>query len=168
MNKNGLIFISMERSILKIESRKLGKRGQLPDKYTCHASNVNLPLKIENIPPATKSIAVVMESFDRDGVSRTHWIAYNIPITGSIRENELRGDTGLNDFGGKGYWGPGSISKSLECTFRVYALDRFLNFSNKKVCKFDLEGGIRYYGLGHGKLVCNYAKNRVLKNLQRV
>lgn len=149
----------MGRAILKITSRKLGKGRQLPEKYFCHGSNVNIPIDIENIPSATKSLAVVMESSDSDGIRRTHWIQWNIPVTERIRENELRGEIGLNDFGSKGYMGPELNAKPLECTFRIYALDRFLEFSNSKASKFDLEGSVLYYGVGHGKLICSSGIN---------
>ena len=150
----------MGRTILKIKSRKLGKGGHLPKKYSRHGINVNLPIDIENIPEATKSLAVVMESCDSDGILKTHWFQWNIPVTEQIREKEMRGETGLNDFGHKGYIGPGIHATLMECTFRIYALDRFLEFSNAKVSKSDLEGSVLYYGVGHGKLICSSGKTK--------
>lgn len=158
----------MGRTILKITSRKLGKGGRLPEKYSRHGSSVNIPIDIENIPEATKSLAVVMESFDSDGKLRTHWFQWNIPVTEQIREKELRGESGLNDFGRKGYIGPGINATPVECTFRIYAFDRFLEFSNAKVSKSDLEGSVLYYGVGHGKLICSSGITKGSSNPQSV
>lgn len=150
----------MGRTILKITSGKLEKGGQIPEKYSRQGSNVNMPIDIENIPEKTKSLAVVMESCDNEGKLKTHWVQWNIPVSEQIREKELRGETGLNDFGGHGYMGPGS-NTPVECTIRIYALDRFLEFSNSKISKFDLAGRVRYYGVGHGKLICSSGKDEV-------
>lgn len=158
----------MGRIILKITSRKLGKGGQIPEKYSRRGRNINMPIDIENIPEATKSLAVVMESSDSDGILRTHWVHWNIPVTEQIREEELRGETGLNYFGGSGYMGPEFNSTPVECTFRIYALDRFLEFSNAKVSKSDLEGSVLYYGVGHGKLICSSGITKGSSNRQSV
>lgn len=135
----------------------------LPEKYSCHGVNINPPLKIENIPDEAKSLALVMESCDENLTLLTHWVVWNIPVTGRILENEQRGECGINDFGGLGYCGPCSIETPLKCTFRIYAFDRFLNFPFSPVTKFDLYSSIIYYGVGHGQVHCPYSRKKELK-----
>lgn len=156
----------MARAILKLTCSEMGEGGQLSEKYTFPGCSVNPPLEIENIPAAAKSLAVIMESFTGSGIVHTHWVAWNIPVTNRIRENELRGDSALNDFGKTGYWRQGSSEEILGVNIRVYALDRFLDFPGSKVSKFDLENEIRYFGLGHGKLVCSLEGKEISRILQ--
>jgi Raf kinase inhibitor-like YbhB/YbcL family protein len=148
----------MKREILKVSIEKSGEDGLLPGKYSCHGANINPPLSISNIPENTKSLALIMETCDLNSNVLTHWVLWNVPATGKILENEQRGESGVNDFGGVGYCGPCSLDIPLKCTFKIYAFDRFLNFDYPAVTKFDLYASVIYYGLGYGELVLHYSK----------
>mgnify|MGYP005758331761 CR=1 FL=1 len=142
----------MSRIPLKIGVRKVVHPHLLFERDSCYGNKVNPPFSIGNIPVEGKSIALIMESSDQQGINRTHWIAWNIPATGLILENESRGDAGINDFGTQGYLGPSLINFPNSCTFRFFVLDRFLSFPKPSmVSKFDLYAHIINYGLGHGK-----------------
>lgn len=141
---------------MKITCSEMSQDGYLPARYCALEGNINPTIYIKNLPAKTVSLAVVMESFDTDGHSQIHWVAYNIPATNQIHENENRGETGKNDFGAKGYWGPTS-DELVKCSIRVYAMDRFFDFPSSVVSKFDVEGKVRFYGLGYGKIICNSA-----------
>jgi Raf kinase inhibitor-like YbhB/YbcL family protein len=155
----------MKRQIIPVWLEKLEFDGILPERYSCHGGNINPPLLIQNVPDGTKSLALIMDSCDEKSTSQTHWVVWNLPATCKIFENEQRGEFGINDFGSKGYYGPCAIASPLKCTFRIYAFDRFLNFSFSPVTKFDLYASVIYFGLGHGLVSCNYFKKHTKKPL---
>ena len=49
---------------LKLISTVFSHNGHIPPKYTCEGDNVNPPLKVENIPDGTKTLALIVEDPD--------------------------------------------------------------------------------------------------------
>ena len=50
--------------ILKISSSVFENNKSIPKKYTCDGTNVNPPLKIENIPRDAKSLALILDDVE--------------------------------------------------------------------------------------------------------
>jgi len=140
----------MRKNTLLITSNRIGPNSSLPIDYSYDGKNVNPPLLIKNLPRNTKSIAIIMK--DTEIESRIHWVAYNIPAIGFVKENEKQCELGFNGFKSKGYSGPKPNGKVHTYVFRVYALDDYLYFPRHCVSPLDVEEGIRYHLLGYGEL----------------
>ena len=78
----------MRKAALNIFSEKFARGGQIPDKYTCDGKNVNPPLDIENLPPNAKSLVVMLEDKNIEGIGAMLWLQYNIPVKNWINEDE--------------------------------------------------------------------------------
>jgi Raf kinase inhibitor-like YbhB/YbcL family protein len=126
---------------LKISSPAFENGGEIPKKYTCDGANVNPPLKVENVPPNTKSLALVFDDIDAPRGTYVHWILWNIdPGVKELKENSVpeRAVQGVNDFEKRHYGGPCPPGRAHKYIFRIYALDTLLNL-NPNGTKKDLE-----------------------------
>ncbi|GAB3652112.1 YbhB/YbcL family Raf kinase inhibitor-like protein [Echinicola sediminis] len=140
----------MRKNTLIISSTKIGPDKFIPADYTYDGKNVNPPLQIKNIPTKAKSLVVIMKDIEME--ESIHWLAYNIPATGLVRENETKCETGLNGFNIKEYSGPNPHGRLHKYVFKVYALDDYLYFHHQNVGLLDIEEGIRYHLVGYGEL----------------
>lgn len=104
----------------------------LPIKFTCRGENVCPKLIINGIPPASKSLCIIMHDPDAVGGDFTHWLVWNLPtaIT-AIERNTLpiSAVEGKNDFGKNEYGGPCPPpgSGTHHYVFELYALDSELD-----------------------------------------
>jgi Raf kinase inhibitor-like YbhB/YbcL family protein len=105
----------------------------IPTKYTCDGNDISPALRWSDIPPSTKSFALICEDPDAPSGTFTHWVLYNLPPTavelpeGVSAEARLANGAiqGLNDFKRIGYGGPcpPPNDRSHRYFFRLYALD---------------------------------------------
>ncbi len=117
---------------LTISSPDFQNNGNIPSKYTCDGANVNPPLRIDNVPAGTKSLALIVDDPDAPRGMWVHWVVWNIdPKTGEIKENSVPKGAmqGINDFEQHNYGGPCPPSGTHRYFFKLYALDGILNFS---------------------------------------
>jgi Raf kinase inhibitor-like YbhB/YbcL family protein len=114
-------------ALLEISSPAFSEEALIPAKYTCEGINVNPPIQIEKIPPNTKSLAIIVDDPDAPVNTWIHWLAWDIPVTGLIKENKSVGTEGMNDFQHCGYEGPCPFSGIHKYHFKVYALDTVLS-----------------------------------------
>jgi Raf kinase inhibitor-like YbhB/YbcL family protein len=115
----------------------------IPTKYTCDGDNLSPDLRWSDIPPNTKSLALICEDPDAPSGTFTHWILFDIPPTvtelpeGVSAADRLANGAvqGQNDFKRIGYGGPCPPPNDSEHRyhFRIYALDTELQ----------LQGGAR-------------------------
>lgn len=118
---------------MKIRSIAFEENGQIPEKYTCDGEDINPPLKFEDIPEDTASLALIVS--DPDAVSKTpfyHWVLFNIDVdTQSIGEDSVpeAAVVGTNDFGNTEYGGPCPPSGTHRYIFTLYALDGSLSLN---------------------------------------
>ena len=108
---------------LKLISTVFSHNGHIPPLYTCEGKNINPPLKVENIPEGTKTLALIVEDPDAPRGTFDHWIMWNISPNEAIAENSNPGISGTNSFGKTGYGGPCPPSGEHRYFFRVFALD---------------------------------------------
>lgn len=125
------------RSSLKVTSSAFPEGGKIPKKYTCDDSNVNPPMRIENLPQSARSVALIVDDPDAPGRTWTHWLVWNIdPRAPEIREKSVPPNAvqGTNDFGSASYGGPCPPSGTHRYYFKAYALDTTLSLpsSTKK------------------------------------
>ncbi len=141
----------------------------IPEKYTCDSVDVSLPLKIEQLPNNTISLAIIMYDPDAPGSTFYHWFLYDIKVqegTVSIFIPEgipkqtitKYGFQGVNDFNKIGYNGPcppkGSKHRYI---FLVLALDTFLGLS-PGANKEEILDAMKNHVIGFGYLIGTYQR----------
>jgi len=95
----------------------------IPARYACDGEDANPPLIIDDSPPGTQSLAVIVEGPDAVKGVWVHWVVYDITPRARIEENSVPGKTAQNDFGRTEYGGPCPPSGTHRYYFRLYALD---------------------------------------------
>lgn len=117
---------------MTISSPSFNNSAKIPPKFTCDGGNINPELIIQNVPPQTKSLALIMDDPDAvGGKTFTHWLVWNIdPKTEKIKQESVPpGATeGLNDRQKVGYTGPcPPDGKPHRYFFKLYALDSMID-----------------------------------------
>jgi Raf kinase inhibitor-like YbhB/YbcL family protein len=150
------------RSSLKVTSSAFPEGGKIPKKYTCDDSNVNPPMRIENLPQSARSVALIVDDPDAPGRTWTHWLVWNIdPRAPEIREKSVPPNAvqGTSDFGSASYGGPCPPSGTHRYYFKAYALDTTLSLpsSTKKAA---LEKAMAGHIVAEGSLMGTYSRGR--------
>lgn len=114
--------------------------GSIPTRYTCDGDNVSPPLRWNNLPDGTRSLALVVDDPDAPRKTFVHWVLFNLPPDRDVLPEDLSVEAhfddadqppieGANDFGDRGYGGPcpPPSHDAHHYTFRLYALDTRLN-----------------------------------------
>lgn len=138
--------------------------GKIPQKYTCQGADTNPPLRIENVPVDSKSLALIMDDPDvpphiRKDRMWIHWVIYNIdPQTEFIEEGV--GDIatqGQNTSGQNHYEGPCPPDREHRYFFKIYALDALLNLS-EGATKEELLKAMQGHIIAQAELIGRYEK----------
>lgn len=127
--------------------------------------DISPPLAWSNVPEATKSLVVIVDDPDAPGKTWVHWVAYDIPshidsIAAAMPRNEtlnVGGTQGRNDFEKNGYGGPCPPNGTHRYFFKVYALDKELNFPAGKT-KPKVEKAMDGHILAYGELMGTYRR----------
>ncbi|RJQ19964.1 YbhB/YbcL family Raf kinase inhibitor-like protein [Candidatus Woesearchaeota archaeon] len=107
----------------------------IPATHTCDGANTIPPLLISDVPPGTKTLALIMDDPDiPDFVKQKmgidifdHWILFNIPPgTKTLGPGNTPGTHGKNSPGKNEYTGPCPPDRKHRYFFKLYALDRSL------------------------------------------
>lgn len=124
-------------SVLGISTSAWQDGDAIPMQYSCDGSGVSPPLALENVPPDTRSLALIMNDPDAPSGNFVHWVVFNLdPSRRDISEGLGRsgaetvseGLQGLNDFRQLGYSGPCPPQGTVHTyVLTVYALDRTLD-----------------------------------------
>ena len=144
----------------KVSSPAFESNWTIPKKYGCTGDNVNPPLKVENIPPGTKSLALIFDYLDAPRGTYIHWILWNIDArVKEIRENSVpeAAVQGMNDFKRQNYGGPCPPTRPHRYVFKAYALDTLLSL-NPNSTKADLEKAMEGHILSQAHLKGTYKK----------
>jgi Raf kinase inhibitor-like YbhB/YbcL family protein len=145
---------------LKISSTAFENNGSIPGKYTCDGANVSPPLRIQNVPAGTKSLALIVDDPDAPGGMWVHWVVWNIdPGKGELEESEVPAGSvqGINDFETYNYGGPCPPSGTHRYFFKLYALDTTLSFSADSG-KAGLERAMKGHIVAQGQIVGRYKR----------
>ena len=137
---------------MHITSSAFEHNERIPAKYTCNGQNVNPPLRIEDIPPGTQSIAIIVDDPDAPGKTFIHWLIWDIEPTNEIAENTAPGTQGRTDFGKSAYGGPCPPSGTHRYFFRVYALGTTLGVAEGS-SRADLERAMKGHTLAEAELI---------------
>lgn len=154
--------------ILSVTSPAFVDGGPLPQKYTADGADVAPPLSWSEVPPDTKSVAILCEDPDAPKKNFAHWVLYD--ITPSI--NELPGQAmhdqvpqnakvGTNDFGRLGYAGPcpPPSSEPHRYEFKVFALDKTLEL-DRAATRDQVCSAMESHILAEGQIVGRYGRSR--------
>ena len=125
----------METKKIEVKSSAFSEGGMIPSKYTCDGEDVSPPLSWREVPPHTKSLALISEDPDAPMGTWVHWVLYNLPPTTEelsegiplqkTLENAAR--QGMNDSHQIGYSGPCPPGGTHRYFFKLYALDTALS-----------------------------------------
>jgi len=146
---------------LAVISPAFSAMGVIPSKYTCEGANVNPPLEIGQVPEETRSLVLIVEDPDAPAGTWLHWLVWNIPVTHSIREDEVPGEQGMNDFGKRAYGGPCPPSGTHRYHFKVYALDDLLQLPSG-TRRPAVEAAMRDHIVGFGEAIGLYKRTKAL------
>lgn len=155
--------MEIAKATLLVQSPAFKNKGNIPPRYTCEGENISPAIEVKNMPPETKTMAVIMEDPDAPKGLFTHWVIWNLP-PGSIAENTQDGASGINSFGTTGYGGPCPPSGTHRYYFNVYALDMELSLAageGKNSLREMMEGHI----LASGELMGTYTKKNAKNSL---
>jgi len=144
---------------LKLISTVFSHNGHIPPQYTCEGKNINPPLKVENVPDGTKTLALIVEDPDAPKGVFDHWIMWNISPNEAIAEGSNVGISGTNSFGKLGYGGPCPPSGEHRYFFRVFALDDELNILAGST-KEELLDAMKGHILASAELMGVYQKHK--------
>jgi Raf kinase inhibitor-like YbhB/YbcL family protein len=149
---------AVDYKLLKVSSTAFSEKDTIPQRHTCDGVDVNPPLDIEGIPEEAICLAIIVDDPDAPSGNWTHWLIWNIPITHHIKENDVHGVQGFNDFKKQRYNGPCPPSGQHRYFFKVYALEKVLELPAASVSKHDLEKAMSSYILAFGELVGVYTR----------
>jgi Raf kinase inhibitor-like YbhB/YbcL family protein len=130
-----MIHTELNSSTFTLTSPAFTEGGAIPLEHTCEGANTVPELRIDGVPKATQTLALVVTDPDiPDAVKERlgspefdHWIAFNIPpSTVSIAHTGLAGVQGMNSRNTIGYTGPCPPSGTHRYFFTLYALDTTL------------------------------------------
>lgn len=128
---------------VKVESPAFANGDEIPHANSDYGDGLSPALTWDDVPPATRSFAVVLEDPDvRQNAPFVHWLLYNLP--GDMRElpESIPPDSPLTEFGGArqgrtsngtiGYFGPRppTQDKPHHYHFEVFCLDSYLDIDS--------------------------------------
>ena len=123
---------------MRLTSPAFEDQGPIPRRFTGDGENLSPPLRFSDIPPATKTLALIVDDPDAPDpkapkMTWVHWVLYNLPPTtsglaeGVARQNLPAGSLeGMNDWKRTGYGGPLPPIGRHRYFFKLYALKAVL------------------------------------------
>ena len=141
---------------LLIKSPAFATGETIPNRFTCDGENINPELELDNLPPETRSLAVIVDDPDAPTGNWTHWLVWDIAPGNSIEENSEAGTMGINDFRTTIYQGPCPPIGTHRYYFRVYALDKMLGLPVGST-REEMLKAMEYHIIGSGELMGLYS-----------
>jgi Raf kinase inhibitor-like YbhB/YbcL family protein len=148
---------AQEGEAMKLTSPEFENNQMMPARFTCEGQDVSPELVIEGIPAGARSLTLIMDDPDAPMGTWVHWVLYNIPVTGSIKENSAPGEAGMTDSGKAKYHGPCPPSGTHRYFFKIYALDAKLGLASEP-SKEDVEAAMKGHILAQAELVGLYKR----------
>ncbi len=155
---------------MKMTTTAFNPEASIPKEYTCDGVNISPPLTWKNVPEKAKSLVLIMDDPDAPSGTWTHWIMYNIPVTGHgltehrpaeqhLADGSLQGK---NSFPNTGYGGPCPPPGhgSHRYYFRLYALDMMLSLDPTTTGVAALKGAIKGHILATAELMGRYERQK--------
>lgn len=145
---------------LSITSPAFVHNSTIPIKYSGLGEDINPPLTIVGVPPAAKSLVMILDDPDAPVGTWDHWIVYDfVPSTTQIDGNSLPKDAvqGKNSWGDNRYGGPCPPSGTHRYFFKLYALDTKLGLE-EGATKGEVESAMKGHILEKTELMGLFSK----------
>ena len=152
---------------IRVSSSAFQEGETIPTPYTGDGRDASPPLRWENVPDGTKSLALIADDPDAPRGTWVHWVLYDLPADArSLDEGVPATETlpngakqGKNDFGKIGYGGPAPPrGKPHRYFFKLYALDAPVN-SRPGATKAELLAAMKGHVLAEGQLMGKYGRS---------
>ena len=152
---------------LSLISTAFDDHADIPVTYACDGSDISPPLSWSGIPPATKSLALIIDDPDAPDpaapkMTWVHWVLYNLPasitaLPEGAASHALPPGTleGINDWKRTGYGGPCPPIGKHRYVHKLYALDIVLPDLGKPT-KPQLENAMQGHIIDKAQLVGLY------------
>jgi Raf kinase inhibitor-like YbhB/YbcL family protein len=150
---------------MELKSAAFEAGNMIPNKFTCDGPDLSPPLTWSNVPPNTRSFALIADDPDAPRGTWVHWVMWNIPADvrslaeGVPKQDSLPNGTkqGTTDFHRVGYGGPCPPSGTHRYFFKLYALDATLNLPSSTT-KRDLEQAMKGHILQQAESMGKYQR----------
>src|SRR5437762_12176735 len=109
---------------MRVSSTAFRDGERMPRQYSRDGEDKSPPLTIADVPPNTRSLALIMDDPDAPRGTFTHWIVFDIdPKTFEVGEDHApeSGRQGTNDWGLAEYGGPTPPAGEPRHFFPLYA-----------------------------------------------
>jgi len=140
----------------------------MPSAYACEGKDISPPLAWTGVPPATKSLALIVDDPDAPDPKApkrvwVHWVLYNIPpnVAGLAENADASGlpegtVRGVSDFKKAAYNGPCPPIGRHRYFHKLYALDTTFDLAH--ATKAELEAAMKGHVLAESELIGTYQK----------
>jgi len=152
---------------MRLNSASFANQGEIPKKHTCEGGDHSPELNWSDVPPNTKSLALIVDDPDAPDpkapkMTWVHWVLYDIPpsargIPEGGKPLPEGAREGLNDWKRTGYGGPCPPIGRHRYFHKLYALDTVLG-DRGKFNKTQLEQAMAGHILAEAQLVATYQK----------
>ncbi|HUX79975.1 MAG TPA: YbhB/YbcL family Raf kinase inhibitor-like protein [Alphaproteobacteria bacterium] len=147
---------------MKLVSSAFGNFEPIPIKYTGEGEDLSPPLRWQDVPEGTRSLALICDDPDAPHGTWDHWVLYNIPpAIGVLGEGTVTPphgiQSGTNSWGKTGYGGPLPPSGQHRYFFTLYALDTVLQLP-EELTKGNLLQAMQGHILAEASLVGVYER----------
>ena len=154
---------------LSLTSPAFSHQEEIPTRFTCEGEDLSPALDWAKLPPATRSLALIMDDPDAPDpkapkTTWVHWVLYDIPVSAeglpeAVKPTDLPPGTreGLNDWKRTGWGGPCPPIGRHRYLFKLYALDAQLPELDHPT-KAQLEKAMEGHILAQGELIGTYEK----------
>jgi Raf kinase inhibitor-like YbhB/YbcL family protein len=154
---------------LTLTSTAFAQGAEIPSTYTCEGQDISPPLAWSGVPPAAKSLVLIVDDPDAPDpaapkMTWVHWVLYNIPPTATAlaeAAKALPAGTlgGMNDWRRTGYGGPCPPIGRHRYFHKLYALDTLLPDLGR-LSKAQLEAQMKGHIIAQAELIGTYQKHR--------
>lgn len=150
---------------MQLTSPAFSEGADIPEQYTCDGKDLSPPLAWTDVPPGTKSLALICDDPDAPAGDWVHWVLFDVsPALSALPEGvppqaeiAALGCQGRNDFRKTGYGGPCPPRGTHRYVFTLYALDRTLGLS-ADATKQHLVAALRGHVLAESRLTGKYTR----------
>jgi hypothetical protein len=155
--------------VFELRSADFTAGMSMPVELTCEGADRSPALAWSNVPPGTKSLALVVDDPDAPDpaapkMTWVHWVLYDIPasasaLPGGVEPTKLPAGTreGTNDWKRTGYGGPCPPIGRHRYVHKLYALGTTLGDLGT-LTKAALERSMAGHVLGMAELIGTYQK----------
>jgi Raf kinase inhibitor-like YbhB/YbcL family protein len=155
---------------IRLSSPAFEDYGLIPTEYSCEGRGGSPPLGWSDLPPGTRSLALIVVDVDIPSSSLrliqfVHWVLYNIPADVAELEARVSAETlrergivaGRNGYGRSHYVDPCPLSGTHTYVYRLYALD-VPQIQPARSGKRGVLAAMQGHVLAYGELTGLYAK----------